>query len=58
MVTCKHCGGTGKAPDILTLECILCQRPVKVSFEPAFTAAEIMAQCENVKCSGCKRDFP
>lgn len=51
MAICKHCEGTGVAPDKLTLECIGCQRKVTVTFR---SLADLTEKCLNVLCSDCK----
>lgn len=49
---CPHCDGTGEAPDVVTLECIGCQKKVKVTYR---STAELMALCDSVRCADCKK---
>ena len=53
MAACKHCGGTGEAPEGLTLECIGCQRPVKVKLRGE---ENIIRLCVNIRCRECKQE--
>jgi len=53
MAACKHCGGTGEAPEVLTLECIGCQRPVKVKLRGE---ENIIRLCVNIRCRECKQE--
>lgn len=50
MSFCKHCNGTGEAPDRLRLECIGCQKPVWVTFR---NNDELTEKCLNVRCAEC-----
>lgn len=53
MSKCSHCGGTGIAPDRLTLECVTCQCKVVVTFN---TAADLVEKCKDVQCANCKKN--
>ena len=48
---CRHCKGTGEAPDKLTLECVNCQKKVTIVFN---TTAELIEKSTDVLCSDCK----
>lgn len=41
---CRHCNGTGEAPDKLTLECVNCQRKVVVVFYTTATVNRILGE--------------
>lgn len=51
MRECKHCKGTGVAPDKITLECIGCQRKVVVTYS---NTAELAEKAERVLCGQCR----
>jgi len=53
MAKCAHCDGTGEAPDKITLECVICQRKVVVTYT---ASDDVVAICENVRCSDCKQE--
>lgn len=49
---CRHCNGTGEAPDKITLECITCQSKVTVHFA---STAELLDKSNDVQCAECKQ---
>lgn len=48
---CKHCNGTGEAPDKIVLECVSCQRKVTILYNDL---SELSRAAKNVLCAVCK----
>lgn len=51
MGECKHCKGTGQAPNVITLECVSCQQKVRVTYDKYDS---LIAICESVRCADCR----
>lgn len=49
---CRHCKGTGEAPDKIVLECVGCQCKVTVVYNDT---AELIAKSEYVLCAECRK---
>ncbi|GEM_PF-5375543 len=52
MARCRHCNGTGEAPETIKLECIGCQKSVTVTYSDT---KELIDKCEEVFCADCKK---
>lgn len=52
MSVCRHCKGTGQAPDQITLECVKCQCKVKITYS---SSDELIRLVADVQCADCKK---
>lgn len=50
---CRHCNGTGEAPNKIVLECVSCQCKVTVVYNDT---AELIKKSENVLCANCRQN--
>lgn len=53
MPACKHCGGTGKEPRKITLECVSCQTKVVLTYDENTNLAH---EVSHLRCKSCRAE--